>query len=51
MATEPKKAIGPRPEHLKLAGNWEKFVGDALKKQRPESGWPNTKGKKKAAKK
>ena len=48
---ELKNATGPKPERLKLAGDWEKLVGKALAKKRPESGWPDAKAKKKAGKK
>lgn len=44
-------STGPEPERLKLTGDWEKLVGEALTKKRPESGWPGTRGKKKAGKK
>ena len=31
---------GPKPETLKIEGPWQKAVGKALKKKRPEKGWP-----------
>lgn len=46
-----KKPTGPEPERIKLTGDWEKLVGEALKKQRPASGWPKPKAKNKATKK
>jgi hypothetical protein len=36
-----KKKSGPRPELLKIQGDWEKAVGKALKKERPKEGWPS----------
>lgn len=40
-----KKAekTGPKPERLKLKGNWEKQVKKALGKKRPKAGWPKEK--------
>lgn len=41
---------GPKPETLKLKGEWKGLVGKALKKERPATGWPEpekTKKKKK----
>lgn len=35
-----KSKTGPKPDHVKIQGNWEKAVGDALKKKRPKEGWP-----------
>jgi hypothetical protein len=31
---------GPKPETLKLSGNWEKLVEKSLKKKKPPEGWP-----------
>jgi hypothetical protein len=36
--TPPK--TGPEPARVKISTPWEKAVSDALKKQRPEKGWP-----------
>jgi hypothetical protein len=38
---------GPKPEMLKLEGPWEEAVAKALKKKRPEGGWPKPEPKKK----
>lgn len=35
------KKTGPKPDTLKLEGDWKSLVGDALKKQRPPEGWPD----------
>ena len=48
---KPKGKPGPKAERLLLSGDWEKLVGEALTKKRPESGWPAAKSKKKAGKK
>lgn len=44
--TMPKRKInkgktGPKADTVKIAGDWEKAVGKALKKKRPATGWPN----------
>ena len=41
-----KKPRGPKPDRLKLKGNWEALVGKALQKKRPAKGWPKPKGAK-----
>ena len=43
MKTEPNKKTGPKPETLKLRGDWQKLVGKALEKKRPAKGWPKRK--------
>jgi len=40
MAKKGKAKTGPKPEVLKLRGDWQGLVGKALKKQRPKKGWP-----------
>lgn len=35
-----KKKRGPKPDTIKIEGNWQTAVGKALKKKRPEKGWP-----------
>jgi hypothetical protein len=40
---QPKKkpsARGPKPDQLKLEGNWRDAVKKSLTKKKPESGWP-----------
>jgi hypothetical protein len=37
---KPKVKRGPKPDTLKIEGSWQKAVGKALKKKRPENGWP-----------
>jgi hypothetical protein len=31
---------GPDPQRLKLEGNWEDRIGEAMKKPKPPGGWP-----------
>ncbi len=39
---------GPKPETVKLQGDWRDMMGKALHKKRPKEGWPKPeKGKKK----
>lgn len=35
----PKKT-GPKPDTVKIEGDWEDAVGKALEKKRPKEGWP-----------
>ena len=35
-----KKTTGPKPERLKLKGDWQALIGKALQKKRPKKGWP-----------
>lgn len=39
MKDAPKKR-GPKPDRVKIDQPWEKAVADALKRKRPEKGWP-----------
>jgi hypothetical protein len=40
MVDKKKDKPGPKPDHVRIEGDWEKAVGDALKKKRPKEGWP-----------
>jgi hypothetical protein len=40
---KPKKSTGPKPERLKLRGDWQGLIGKALAKKRPAKGWPKQK--------
>ena len=31
---------GPKPDRVKVEGDWEDAIGKALKKPRPKDGWP-----------
>jgi hypothetical protein len=37
-----KKTTGPPPQTVKVNKPWEEAVADALKKKRPEGGWPDS---------
>lgn len=37
------KKRGPKPEYLPIKGDWEKAVKKALKRQKPQVGWPDKK--------
>lgn len=43
MNTSSTKRPGPRPDRLKVDKDWEEAVADALKKKRPDGGWPEPK--------
>lgn len=43
---EKSKKTGPKPEHLKIEGDWESAMGKAIKKKRPKDGWPKPDDKK-----
>ena len=36
----PKSKPGPKPELLKINGNWERAVTQSLRKTKPANGWP-----------
>ena len=38
---ESKKIPGPKPDRLKLDGEWKDATKKALAKERPEEGWPS----------
>jgi len=38
-----KKKTGPKPERLKLKGDWKELLAKALQKQPPKKGWPKPK--------
>jgi len=40
MKSEKKPKTGPKPDTLKLDEDWRNAMGKALKKKRPEEGWP-----------
>jgi hypothetical protein len=33
-------APGPKPERLKIKGNWQSAMRKSLKKRKPPEGWP-----------
>jgi hypothetical protein len=40
MAKKINKKRGPKTELLKIDGDWQVAVNNALKKKRPKEGWP-----------
>ena len=40
MADDKKDKPGPKPDHLRLEGDWEEAVKKALAKEKPKEGWP-----------
>lgn len=41
--SEEKQKSGPEPERLKIEEDWEDAIDKALRKKRPEEGWPHEK--------
>jgi hypothetical protein len=39
-AVEKRSAPGPKPETLKIKGNWRDAVKRSLVKKKPTEGWP-----------
>lgn len=35
-----KKKTGPKPDNLKIEGDWKSAMGKAIKKEKPKKGWP-----------
>jgi hypothetical protein len=35
-----KETSGPKPDMLKIEGNWKDAVKKSLKKKKPAQGWP-----------
>jgi hypothetical protein len=35
-----KRKTGPKPQLLKIKGNWERAVTKSFKKKKPPEGWP-----------
>jgi len=40
VGTRKAATPGPKPERLKIKGDWEKAVTRSFKKKRPPGGWP-----------
>jgi hypothetical protein len=40
MTTKNSEKTGPKPERVKIEGDWENAMSKALKKERPKAGWP-----------
>lgn len=43
MKNDGEKKTAPKPERLKLKGDWQDLMGKALKKKHPAKGWPKRK--------
>ena len=37
---EPNKP-GPKPNHLKIEGDWQEAIKKAVEKKKPKNGWPD----------
>ncbi len=37
---KPRAKPGPKPQVLKIKGNWEQAVTKSFKKKKPPEGWP-----------
>jgi hypothetical protein len=37
---KPRATPGPKPQMLKIKGNWEAAVTKSFKKKKPPEGWP-----------
>jgi hypothetical protein len=35
-----KNKRGPKPDTLKIEGDWEQAMKKAIRKEKPEEGWP-----------
>jgi hypothetical protein len=42
-----KKTPGPKPEILRIEGNWKDAIKKSFRKEKPVTGWPEPKPKKK----
>jgi len=40
MKSGNNKKPGPVPDRVKIESDWESAMGKALKKKRPDEGWP-----------
>ena len=47
MKEHTTKKTGPKPDTVKIEGDWETAIGKALKKPRPKEGWPEAEKKEK----
>ncbi|MCA9309842.1 MAG: hypothetical protein KDA21_01470 [Phycisphaerales bacterium] len=35
-----RRGPGPKPDRLRIDGDWEDAIADAMKKPKPPGGWP-----------
>jgi hypothetical protein len=47
MLDDKKQKPGPKPDHLKLDGDWEEAAKKLVRKPKPPEGWPDQKKDKK----
>ena len=47
MAASKKRKPGPKPDAVKLEGDWRDMMGKALLRKRPNEGWPKPEKSKK----
>jgi len=40
LSSRPSAKPGPKPQMLKIKGNWEQAVTKSFKKKKPPEGWP-----------
>ena len=45
MTEHKSKKTGPKPDRVKVDGDWEEAIDKALKKPRPKDGWPEPENK------
>ncbi len=45
MAKDRQEKPGPKPDHLKLDGDWKEATKKALRKEKPKEGWLDDKDK------
>lgn len=43
MRKKPKEPTGPKPDRVKIEGDWQDAMKKALAKKRPADGWPKAK--------
>ncbi len=45
MKAKEKKPADTAPERVKAKGNWAQAIKDAMKKPKPDGGWPEPAGR------
>lgn len=45
MKAKEKKPASPEPGHVSTKGNWSQAIKEALKKTKPNGGWPEPEGR------
>jgi hypothetical protein len=40
LASSAKEKPGPKPQYLKIEGDWREAVKRAVQKKKPANGWP-----------